>query len=68
MSSGPGTTCTACLGSTGCWVCLGAGILELRAGQIGPCHRCFGSGLCAACQPIRIIDLTGGRSVESDVV
>jgi hypothetical protein len=58
--------CTACLETTTCWVCLGAGVLELRAGQIGPCHRCYGSGLCAGCQPIRIIDLdlAHGHDVE----
>lgn len=60
------TKCVACLGSTGCWVCLGAGVLELRAGQIGPCHRCLGSGLCSSCQPIRSITLTDGPAVTSD--
>ena len=44
--------CAGCLGSEQCWVCLGAGNVELRPTEVAPCVRCVGSGKCFVCQDI----------------
>jgi hypothetical protein len=47
--------CDGCLGSERCWVCLGRGVLDSRAG-VRPCHRCYGSGRCSLCRQINLVD------------
>jgi hypothetical protein len=52
--------CDGCLGDRRCWVCLGAGVIDVAKGVVEPCQRCFGAGICPWCQEISIVDV--GRS------
>ena len=55
MALGP--RCDGCLGGQRCWICLGNGLLDVKTGEVKPCHRCFGTGKCSYCQTIKVDDL-----------
>ena len=42
-------SCSACLGTRKCWVCEGAGRVEVSPDRFQPCARCGGTGVCTEC-------------------